>query len=263
MSRKPNTILLDIETCALTAHSWGLFDVTIGLNQIIQEWRIMSFCAMPLEGKRKDMVYMDNRDGDPRDDTALLHTLWEILDAADFIIAHNGKRFDSRKIQARLIAEGFPPPAPYQVIDTMLMAREVAAFTSNKQEWLTTHLTDGNKKDGHKEFPGFDLWKECLKNNPRAWVAMEKYNRQDVWSMRDMYLRLRPWTKRHPNVAIYADSESPACPRCGSEDFQQVGHSYTNAGKYERMHCGACGGWSKGRYSKNTQAVRKVQYGAA
>lgn len=219
---------------------------------------------MPLEGKRKDMEYLDNRDAaDPRDDSILLARMWEILDQSDFIIAQNGKRFDSRKIHARLIAEGYPPPSPYQVIDTMIMAKGVAAFTSNKQEWLTTHLTSGNKKDSHKEFPGFELWRECLAGNLRAWRAMEKYNRKDVWSMKDLYLVLRPWAKQHPNVAIFAEADTAACPRCGSDDIKQDGHVFTNAGKYERFKCGHCGGWSKGRYSRNSKESRKVQYAAA
>lgn len=261
MTTKPIITLLDIETAPLLGNVWGLWDQTVGLNQIEKEWRILSFCAMPLEGRKKDMVYLDNRGAnDPRDDAALLEHLWSVLNVSDFIIAQNGKKFDSRKIQARLIAERFVPPSPYQVIDTMLMAKEVAAFTSNKQEWLTDHLTDNNKKDSHKEFPGFELWKECLAGNPRAWRCMEKYNRKDVWSMRDLYLALRPWAKTHPNVAIYAESDKAACPRCGSHHFKQEGWTFTNAGKYERMHCGSCGGWSKGRYTRNTIAQRKAQY---
>jgi hypothetical protein len=261
---KPVITLLDIETAPLGAHVWGLWDQTVGLNQIAQEWSILSYCGLPLDGRKKDMEYRDNRDAkDPRDDSMLLEALWLILDESDFIIAQNGKKFDSRKIQARLIAAGYPPPRPYQVIDTMLMAKEVAAFTSNKQEWLTKHLTSGNSKDSHKAFPGFELWRECLAGNPLAWKAMEKYNRQDVWSMRDLYLRLRPWAKTHPNVAIFAESDKPACPRCGDDrQFKQDGFLYTNAGKYERMHCGHCGGWSKGRYTRNTKEVRKAQYGS-
>lgn len=252
--------LLDIETAPIKANTWGLFDQTVGLNQIDREWTILSYCFMPLGGKRKDVVYKDNRDAaEPWDDKALLLDLWRILDEYDYIIAQNGKRFDSRKIRARLIMEGYTPPAPFKVIDTMLMARSVAAFTSNKQEWLSEYLSFVEaKKDAHKEFPGFALWRECLAGNPRAWAAMRKYNIQDVWGMREIYLRLRPWVAQHPNLAIHEDTTEHMCPRCTSTDVKFDGYVYTNISKFERYHCGHCGGYSRGRKSANTKDVRAV-----
>ena len=251
--------LLDIETAPLIANVWGLFDQNVGLNQIDTEWAILSYCFKPLGGGKKSIVYRDNRDSEnPRDDHEILTELWHILNDYDFIIAQNGKRFDSRKIQARLILAGFVPPKPYVVIDTMLMARQVAAFTSNKLEWLSDKLSP-TKKESHEDFPGFELWRECLKGNPKAWAAMKRYNIQDVVSMEHVYLALRPWYKGHPNVHIHAETDTPGCPKCGSENVTQEGFTFTTAGKYERFVCGDCGGWSRGRYTRNTKETRYAQ----
>lgn len=249
--------LIDIETAPIEGYAWGLFDQNIGLNQIKREWTILSFCFKPLGAPDKDVVYKDNsRQADPRDDILLLQGLWKIIDEYDFLIAQNGKRFDLRKIKARLIMENFPVPSPVKVIDTMLMARQVAAFTSNKLEWLADKLSTVPKSK-HKEFPGFELWAECLKGNPKAWRAMRSYNIPDVLSMEQVYLRLRPWVEGHPNVAVYNDSTELSCNRCGSTDMQRRGFAYTQVGQYQRFQCGGCGGWSKSRYTLNSIAKRK------
>lgn len=254
----PKIGLIDIETAPVGAHVWGLFDQTVGLNQITQEWAIISFCFKPLGAKRRELVYMDNSgQADPRDDYQLCGKLWEIMHEYDVLIAQNGKRFDMRKIRARLIMHGFPPPSPVKIEDTMLMARQVAAFTSNKLEWLSTYLSK-LQKSKHKEFPGFELWAECLAGNPKAWRAMRRYNIPDVLSMEQVYLRLRPWVQGGVNVAVYADGENLACPVCGSHKIVADGYSYTNVGKYQRYHCGGCGAWSRGRYTLNSLAKRKA-----
>lgn len=254
----PKIGLIDIETAPIEARVWGLFDQNVGLNQITQEWAAISFCFKPLAGNRKSIVYMDTSEkADPRDDYELCGKLWEIMHEYDILIAQNGKRFDKKKINARLIMHGFPPPSPTKIEDTMLMARQVAAFTSNKLEWLTEYLSK-TQKSKHKDFPGFELWSECLAGNPKAWAAMKKYNIPDVTTMEQVYLRLRPWVRGHSNVAVYHDDEAMACPVCNSKKVSQNGFSYTNVGKYARYLCGSCGAWSRGRRTLNSINKRKA-----
>lgn len=253
----PRIGLIDIETAPIEGRVWGLFDQNIGLNQITQEWAILSFVFKELGAPKKSLMYLDNSEKeDPRDDYELCGALWQILHECDILIAQNGKRFDRKKIVARLIMHGFPPPSPVKIEDTMLMARQVAAFTSNKLEWLTTYLTK-TAKSKHREFPGFELWSECLAGNPKAWKAMRKYNIPDVTSMEQLYLRLRPWVRGHTNVVVYSDDEGMACPVCGSSKVEEDGFSYTNVGKYRRYHCTACMAWSRGRRTLNTVEKRK------
>lgn len=252
----PRVLLLDIETAPITAYVWSLWKQNVGLNQIKEEWNILSYCAKWLGDAR--IIYDDARE-DPSDDSHLVQQLWDLVNEADIIIAQNGKRFDVPKIQARFLLQGFPPPSPFKVIDTLLMARQQFGFTSNKLEWLTDKLCT-TKKSKHTKYPGFDLWAECLKGNMDAWDEMRDYNIPDVTSMEELYLKLRPWYVGHPNVAIYNDSDVPACPKCGSESIQQKGWTYTQAGKYERMHCSGCLGWSRGRYTRNTKEQRNAQF---
>lgn len=258
----PRVLLIDIETAPITAYVWGLWKQNVGLNQIKEEWNILSFCAKWLHAE--DVIYDDARN-DPADDSHLLEQVWALLDEADIVIAQNGKRFDMPKLNARFVLAGKLPPRPYKLVDTLLMAKQQFGFTSRKLEWMTAKLCRTHQKNKHSKFPGFDLWAECLKGNIEAWDEMKEYNIPDVLSMEELYLVLRPWYVGHPNVAIYFDDDEAKyrCPKCGSEHIQQKGFTYTQSGQYEHMHCivekGGCGGWSRGRYTRNSKEVRRVQ----
>lgn len=253
---RPRILLIDIETAPIEAAVWGLWKQNVGLNMIQRDWLLLSYCAKWLGDDR--IIYEDLEQIGELDDSHLIAGLYNLMHEADIVIGQNGKAFDVPKIQARFIQQGYLPPRPFKIVDTLLMARQVARFTSNKLEWLTEILCS-EKKLKHQKFPGFELWKQCLLRNPEAWAEMKEYNIQDVVSMEELYLKLRPWYQGHPNVAVYRDGEVPACPKCGSENIEQDGFTFTQAGKYEAMHCGDCGGWSRGRYTKNSTAVRKAQ----
>lgn len=252
----PKVLLLDIETAPITAYVWNLWPKFVGLNQVKAEWNILSFCAKWLGDP--EIIYGDCRE-DPADDSKLVKQLYDLIDAADIVIAQNGKRFDVPKIQARFLLQGYLPPSPFKIVDTMLMAKQQFGFTSNSLAWMTDKINTGEKKNKHGKFPGFDLWAECLKGNPEAWDEMREYNIPDVTSMEELYLRLRPWYVGHPNVAIYYMDDVTRCPKCGSDDIKQEGVTFTQSGEYARMHCGGCGGWSRGRYTQNSKEVRRAQ----
>lgn len=247
---------LDIETAPIEAAAWGLWKVNVGLNQIRQDWSILSVAWKTL-GKKKVHYEDVSKQEDVRDDRALLDVIWKVLDESDIIIGQNVDRFDKKKITARFIQAGMPPPSPYKTVDTLLMAKQVAAFTSNKLEWLAAILTD-TPKDGHKKFPGMELWNECLAGNPAAWRAMKSYNEKDIPSCEGVYLKLRPYYAGHPNVAMYYDDEATRCPKCGSIHVHDVGRVHTQSGSYVSYRCDDCTGYSRGRYTLNTASKRKA-----
>jgi predicted RNA-binding Zn-ribbon protein involved in translation (DUF1610 family) len=262
MTHKVKILTVDIETAPLVGFTWSTWKVNIGLNQILCDWSILSYSAKWLDQKR--VIYADTRGQGPalidngvgvRNDIKLLRDLWVLLDEADIVVTQNGVKFDKRKINARFIMEGMAPPSPYKVVDTYLEARKLAAFTSNRLAWLSEFLTD-TPKDEHKDFPGFELWLECLKDNPKAWKVMQKYNCIDTPATEKVYLKLRPWIEGHPNVTAYDEEETARCPKCGGS-VSPRGFTYTQTGKYQRYRCSKCGGWSRDRYTRNTMGKRK------
>lgn len=251
---KPRILVADIETAPILANVWRTWKENVGLNQIEHDWYLLSFSAKWLGAKR--VIYHDqSRAKDMENDYELMLKLHRLLDEADIVVAHNGKKFDMRKINARFILNGLQPPSPYVIIDTMLEARKHFAFTSNRLVYLTDQLCT-EKKSEHAQFPGFELWKQCLAGNRAAWAEMKKYNIQDTVSLEELYLKLRPWMEGHPNVAAFSNPTTPACPKCGSHNVIQKGYRHTQVSRYIRYRCNDCGGWSRGRQVVNGKAAR-------
>lgn len=254
----PRILTLDVETAPIEAYVWGLFDNNVALNQIKTEWSILSYAAKWL-GEKK-IIYEDTSGRGAkkvRDDKRLMRGLHELLDEAEIVVGQNHKKFDLRKINARFIEHGYKPPSPFHTVDTTIEARRYFGFTSKKLEWMSKHLTD-TPKDSHKEFPGFELWTECLSDNPRAWREMKKYNIRDVEATEKVYLRLLPWMTTHTNVAAFIQDKEPRCPKCGSDKLQSRGYAYTQQAQYPRWQCTGCGGWARGKQQQMVRDVRKA-----
>lgn len=234
---KAKILILDIETAPNLGYVWGLWDQNIALNQIESEWFILSFSAKWL-GK-KEIMYLDSRNQkNIEDDTKILKKLHKLLNEADVVIAHNGDKFDIKKINARFILNGFKPPKPFRTIDTLKIAKKHFAFTSNKLEYLTDKLCTKYKKQKSKKFNGFSLWKECLNGNKKAFKEMELYNKYDVLSLEELYMKLEPWGNTI-NFNVY-NSDGTTCS-CGSKNVVKNEHRYTNTSKKQLYQCRDCG----------------------
>ncbi len=257
MPHAPRIVTLDIETAPLNVYCWGVWEQDVGLEMIKDEWTILSYAARWLGRKPVMFSHTGGRGADKvRDDKDLCAELWALLDSADIVITQNGAAFDVKKINARLIMHGMGPYSPIKVIDTKLAAKRHFAFTSNRLAWMSKHVNKNTQKDAHKRFPGFELWAECLKDNPAAWREMRKYNSLDVIATEELYLHMRPWIAGHPNVAAYADGKELTCPKCGGRDLQRRGQAVNQAGRYQRFQCISCGGWARAKQNLTDAAGR-------
>jgi DNA polymerase elongation subunit (family B) len=187
---------------------------------------------------------------DPFDDKEMVAGLWNLLNDADIIVAHNGKEFDTRKINARFLKHGMRPPSPYKVVDTLLTARSRFKLNSNSLGDLGHYLGLGEKaKTG-----GFDLWFQCMRSNPVAWNNMRRYAKQDIVLLEKVYYALLPWDNYHPNITL-GMGRGLLCPACGSAKVQLRGWEYLKSWRAQRFQCTSCGRWSKGDREKLPQQV--------
>ena len=258
----PKVLVFDIETSNILARTWGIWQQNVGLNQIKEDWFVLSWAAKWLDSD--EVMYEDlrgriNRKDNPHPkghlDLDLLDKIWRLLDAADIVITQNGIKFDSKKLNARFIMNGYQPPSGYKHIDTLKIAKRKFAFTSNKLEFMTDKLCTKYKKLKHKNFPGQELWNECYADNPEAWEEMELYNRHDVLSLEELYYILAPWDDRHPNFNLYTEGDGHVC-RCGSSEFVRKGYAYTQVSKFQRYRCVKCGAETRGRQNLFTKEER-------
>ena len=247
------TIVLDIETAPSLAYVWGFWKQNIGDNMVLDYGGYIMSCSLKVLGD-SEVVYLENRTDN---DKEIVTEICKHLDAADFVIAHNGKKFDIPFIKARAVIHNITPPSPFKVIDTLQIAKKEMSFKRNSLDFIAKALDVPLRKLTERQFKGFELWWECLHHNEKAWEEMKQYNILDVEVLELVYLRLRPWHSTHPNVVTGDDSEAPRCPRCGSEDVIKGGYYYTNKGKYPRIKCKSCGGHCASTYTVNTIDKRK------
>jgi len=236
-------LVFDVETSPIKAYVWGLKDQFISLNQIIEDWKIIAWGAKWLG--EKEVFYADLS---KKTERALLKDIWKLLDKADIVITQNGKSFDSKRLNARFIHYKMLPPSPYKHIDTYLLVKSAADFTSNKLEYLTDKLCTKYKKLSHSQFPGMSLWSECLKGNKKAWAVMKEYNIHDVLSTEELYQAVKAWGPQNmPRVY----SELLKCSACGSS-AQRRGTEIKGKTLVQRTRCinPMCGKWGTELLSK-------------
>jgi hypothetical protein len=85
---------------------------------------------------------------------------------------------------------------------------------------------------------------------------MEEYNKLDVLSLEELYLKLRPWDTKGPNLNVYNIDEETYCS-CGSLEFDKNGFSYSNTGKFQRFTCKKCGAEVKSKENLLSKEKRK------
>lgn len=252
----PRVLIFDIETAPILGYVWSLWDQNVGLNQIKNDWHVLSWAAKWLGDPPSKVMYADQRH-EPKieNDYEILKKLWHLLDEADIVVTQNGNSFDIKKLHARFIMNGFPPPSGYKNVDTLLIAKKRFGFTSNKLEYMTDKLCKKFKKLKHRKYPGFELWTACLAGDLKAWKEMEKYNKHDVLSLEELYGKLAPWDNTI-NFALYSDSEAPVCT-CGSTEFKKRGFYYTASGKFQRYKCLKCGAESRDKTNLFSKEKKK------
>lgn len=245
----PRVLVLDIETKFLLMEGWAMFNQNFSVDQIAEDWSIISYSAKWLDSG--DIFYSDVSEKTEDD---LLHELWKLLDEAHFAIAHNGRRFDLKKIRARMIARGFKPYSPVRVIDTLEIAKQEFGFTSNKLLYLTRTLCKNTQKSSHGKFAGHLLWKEFLKGNPEAIQEMREYNIIDVVSLQELFEVMAPWSTRLPQFDVFKEE-------IDLDEWEEDGYYYSNLGKYKQYRHKITGQYRKGRTNLLTKEQRNKLLG--
>lgn len=249
------TLLIDIETGPNLAYVWQHWQADVIAYD--HEWFALAVAYQWYgEGKPEVLTLPDypRWEQDQMDDRDLMLAAWELLDQADIVVAHNGDKFDLKKLNARFVYHGLTPPSPYRSVDTLKIARRHFKFQQNGLDPLSKHLGLGGKV----KHEGFTLWRRCMAypTDLPAWSRMRRYAKQDIVLLGKLYEKLRPWDNSHPNVAV--ESEMAACPKCGSTKLQRRGKRFTQTMTYQQFQCQDCGGWCRSRLAEREIARPEV-----
>lgn len=241
-------LLVDIETAPSVGFVWGKWDQNV--IEMERDWFVLSFAYQWLDDPSPTIRALPDYKGykpGASNDKPLMSDLWELLNEADIVVAHNGDSFDIKKSNARFLSHGLPPPSSYKTVDTLKVAKKYFKFDSNRLGDLGKSLGIGTKVP----HVGFALWKGCMAGDKAAWEIMKEYNGQDVVLLKEIYLRIRPWAN-HPDVNLYSDKPrgDHPCPNCGSDHTQRRGVAVARTRKYQRWNCQGCGSWFQGEIVK-------------
>lgn len=244
----------DVETSPSVTMTFGRFKQFIAPKQVVMEPYMLTFAGKWLHNptilSRKLPDYPEQFALDHQCDKEMIKDLWDILDECDIFVAHNA-RFDRGWANQRFAFYGMVPPSPYVVIDTLGALKESFSLPSNALEAACNYFELDSRKRSHE---GFSLWRRCVEGDPEAFAEMEEYNIGDIPTLEELYLKVRPWMKKHPNVALYhPDQEEMRCVRCGSANLiKQPGKvATTYLSKFTVYRCGDCG--SNARDRKNVR----------
>lgn len=179
------------------------------------------------------------------DDRDFVRAISKVIQEADVIVTHNGKKFDLKMLNSRLAKHGLPPVPKIIHVDTKEVAKNKLSLYSNSLDELAKFLSCTPKM---KFLDKWDLWVSIMFDAPgakldRAKRLMDKYCKQDVDTLNEVFDKLLPHITVLPNQN---EGEGVLCPRCGGDHLQSRGTVPKKDGtRVRRFHCQDCGGWAQ------------------
>lgn len=232
-NNKPRLLVLDIETKPAKAYVWKLFDVNIGLEQLIEPSAPICVAAK-FVGEKKIHFFSDWKDGHE----SMIVGIHSLISEADALITYHGDGFDLPKLRGEFVLAGLAPPPPVTSIDVLKTVKKLG-FQSNKLAFVGPMLKVGEKVKNE----GFSLWSSVMDGDKSAQNRMQTYCIGDVTLLEDVYLMLLPYVVNHPYLG---DTGAGVCGACGAHDFQKRGFRRTKSFLIQRLQCNSCGSWQDG-----------------
>lgn len=181
---------------------------------------------------------------------SFVKAVWEEMNKYDILYAHNGKKFDLRKMNMFFAEQGLPKidRFPKNLIDTKNECKREFDLPSNSLKFVLSHFGIGQKLDAGGE----ERWHRCMEFRggyekgtpvyPHDWAVMGRYCDGDVIGMEKLFDMLEEggWIKWPFHINnIYVPGEG--CLRCGGEDMQSRGDHRRADGWIHQYLCKGCG----------------------
>lgn len=241
---EPRILFYDLEISPILGWTYEVWDTNV--IKVERSSYIMCFSyqwyGQPRVRNVAQVDFEEHYKKFPYDDSKVVGILWDLMNEADIVVAHNASKFDNRIATARFMNHGLTPPSPYKTVDTLAAARRYFRFASNSLASLCDELEKGSKPtETHGK-----LWYRCVSGDKEAWRKMKKYNDQDVKLLVKLYDEMKPYISNHPTVAF----DGEGCPRCGSYNGQYRGYTHTAVSSFRRRQCLDCGAWYRERVAE-------------
>ena len=237
-------LCFDVETRPAEVTTYQLNTSWISPKNVIRPGDLLSWSAGWYHQPGRTLFRACWAEGKPGVDQSaygeMLVDLWDLLDAADFVVGWNSDRFDLQKMRGFFARAGMSPFKKPRSIDLMKTARTFG-FESRSLDYTARMLGIRRKVDNG----GASLWRDALDDKPGARKELRRYNRGDVLVTLDAFDAMRPWIPNHP-VMFESSSDEPRCPRCGSYDVMEDGTIRPLVVSYPFFRCRQCKGNFRG-----------------
>lgn len=253
---EPRIILLDIETLPSLTSVMRVFPQLSDYPGLTLKASVNSIICFGYKVFGESNVHCINAwdfkewNKDVNNDFKIVKRISEILQDADAVVTHNGKRFDFKFIQTRLLHWGLKPIHKIPHIDTCQISKNHLLMFNNRLNTLSKFMTTEEKLENG----GWDLWVKVMQRDKKAQELMAKYCKQDVVTLNAVFKKLLPLISNIPNYNLYRSHDNPCCSSCGSTRVQKKGTITTKSAIKQRFYCLDCGSWmsdnKKTGYSK-------------
>tara|TARA_R110000782_G_scaffold150690_2_gene243415 strand:+ start:2912 stop:3814 length:903 start_codon:yes stop_codon:yes gene_type:complete len=232
--KKIKRLFFDIETSPMVVYSWRTgWKINIHTDNIIQDWKIICI-SYKWEGSDKVQTLKWDKN---KCDKKLLQEFIKIANLSDEMVAHNGDRFDIKKIRTRCIFHRIPTFPKYRTLDTLKKAKSGFNFNSNRLDYIAKFLGVGAKL----KHEGFPMWVKCMQGDKQALKDMTEYCEMDIIVLEDVYNALEPYILNNTHAGTLQGGFKHECPTCGGEDAVLLKNAFTAKGTIKRvMECDTC-----------------------
>ncbi len=192
---KKRILVLDIETSPIKIQTtvWSLWEQNLPIKSISMDWFIICWSAKWLGERKVFNSSLTPKEALVGNDKRVVSDISKLLDEADIVIAHNGDKFDIRKINSRILKHNLDYPSPYKTFDTLKIVKKEFGLTSNKLDYVCTFLGIKGKIK-----TGIELWEGCLAGDKKALAQMQKYCDNDVVILEAVYMKLLKYIRSNP-----------------------------------------------------------------
>ena len=185
LENKAKVLFYDCETTLAKSYHFGQWKQNLSVKQQVQEGHLLSHAWAWGDSEVVGSI-LTREEVLNHDPERLVLEAWSLLDNADVVVAHYGKKFDIPKLNGYFLKYGLQPPSPYRVIDTKEISSKKFLLPFNSLEYLAKALGVQQKIDNS----GIQLWIDCDQGKQEALDEMLAYNIGDIEALRDVYYRL-------------------------------------------------------------------------
>ncbi len=230
---------------------WQLDAGYVNPDMVVQpEKFILSWAAKWSDGTKILSQVLTPTEAKAENDSRIVEGLAKLVRKADYVVAHNGNKFDLKRLNTRVLLNGSQPLGSVQTIDTLLVARQSFDFASNRLNFIAKLLGLGEKRSTNLE-----LWKRCVRGQAGALKEMQAYNKTDTILLESVFRAMAPYAKKIPRLVDAAEWRQEMCTHCGdprektakTPRHKRDGEHHTGVSTFPKYRCSECGrnyrGW--------------------